>query len=213
MLSRQRLYIVRLRRQLKCWRLIALVSMGVTAALLVLLIANGQKETPETPETTTIPTVIQFESMAETYTETATLTMQAPAEPESMHPKFVYSKDWDADDAYLLAKIAMAEAEGESIQGKSLVILVVLNRVWHEDFPDTISDVIFEENQFEPVSNGRWDMVEPDEDCWEALWLVETSQYDYSDGALYFESVDSDSTWHSRNLQFLYQVGNHKFYK
>lgn len=210
MVSRQRLYVVRLRKQLKRWRLIALVSIGVTTVLLVLLIVKGKTGSTDTPAA---PTVAQSESQIETYTEAVTLTTQAPSEPESVYPEFTYSKDWDADDAYLLAKIAMAEAEGESIQGKSLVILVVLNRVWHEDFPDTISDVIFEENQFEPVSNGRWDTVEPDEDCWEALWLVETSQYDYSDGALYFESADSDSAWHSRNLQFLYQVGNHKFYK
>lgn len=45
------------------------------------------------------------------------------------------SLDWDADDSYRLAKIAMAEAEGEDTEGKALVILVVLNRVWSDEFP------------------------------------------------------------------------------
>ena len=104
-------------------------------------------------------------------------------------PKFEYSKDWDANDSYLLAKIAMAEAEGCSTQTKTLVILVVLNRVWSDQFPDTIHDVIFEQcdngtYQFSPIGNGRWDRVEPNEDCYEAVDIVMESIYDYSGGAL-----------------------------
>ena len=38
--------------------------------------------------------------------------------------------DWDADESEMLARIAMAEAEGEDVEGKALVMLVVLNRVW-----------------------------------------------------------------------------------
>ena len=33
------------------------------------------------------------------------------------------SMDWDAEDAYMLAKIAMAEAESEDTEGKALVML------------------------------------------------------------------------------------------
>lgn len=136
----------------------------------------------------------------------------APAEARSLYPEFSYSRDWDADESYLLAKIAMAEAEGEPVRGKALVILVVLNRVYDGAFPGTIQDVLFEPGQFSPVASGRFSSVEPDESCWEAVYEVMGAQYDYSRGALYFESCGGDS-WHSRNLEFLYQYGNHKFYK
>ena len=53
------------------------------------------------------------------------------------------SLDFDADEAYMLEKITMAEAEGEDTEGKALVMLVVLNRVWSDEFPGTIEDVIF----------------------------------------------------------------------
>lgn len=106
----------------------------------------------------------------------------------------------------------MAEAEGEDTEGKALVMLVVLNRVWSDDFPDSIQDVIYEEGQFTPVSNGRFDRVEPDEDCHAAMQLITTGQWDESQGALYFESGGGD-TWHSRNLEFLFQHGGHYFYK
>lgn len=113
-------------------------------------------------------------------------------------------------DACLLKKIAMAEAEGEDAEGKALVMLVVLNRVRSDKFPDTVKEVIYQEGQFSPISDGRFDMVEPDADCWDALKLVERG-WDKSMGATYFES-ESDSTWHKDNLKFLFRHGAHSFY-
>lgn len=135
----------------------------------------------------------------------------------SEYPTFTYSKDWDAEDSYLLAKIAMAEAEGCSIKCKERVILVVLNRVWDDRFPDTIYDVIHENYngvyQFTPISNGRWNRVEPNEDCYEAVKVVMEAKYDYSGGATYFESCDNEDNWHSRNLEYLYESEGIRFYK
>lgn len=132
-------------------------------------------------------------------------------------PETEQSSEWDAEDSYLLAKLAMAEAEGEDTEGKALVILVVLNRVRSEGFPDTVEDVIMEEHngvrQFSVTKEGgRWYKVEPDEDCYKALKLVTLEEWDESEGALYFESR-SDSTWHQNHLQFLFQHGKHYFYK
>lgn len=129
------------------------------------------------------------------------------------YPEFTYSKDWSVEDSYLLAKIAMAEAEGCNTQTKTLIILCVLNRVSSDEFPDTIYDVIFQTNQFSPIDNGRWDRVEPNEDCWEAVKVVMEAKYDYSGGATYFESCNDEDNWHSRNLEFLYESEGIRFYK
>lgn len=129
------------------------------------------------------------------------------------YPEFTYSKDWSSKDSYLLAKIAMAEAEGCNMQIKTLVIMCVLNRVWSDEFPDTIEEVIFQKNQFSPINNGRWDRVEPNEDCYEAVKIVMESKYDYSGGATYFESCSDEDNWHSRNLEFLYELDGIRFYK
>lgn len=134
------------------------------------------------------------------------------AEPESTYESMIMSRDWDAEDSEMLLKIAMAEAEGEGIEGKALVMLVVLNRVWSSEFPGTVEEVIFQSGQFSPVmEGGRYYTTEPDEECYEALELVMLG-WDESYGALYFENYGKDS-WHSKNLEFLYQVGNHKFYR
>lgn len=129
------------------------------------------------------------------------------------YPEFTYSKDWSAEESYLLARIAMAEAEGCNTQTKTLIIMCVLNRVWSDEFPDTIEEVIFQENQFSPIDNGRWDRVEPNEDCYEAVKVVMEAKYDYSGGATYFESCDDEDNWHSRNLKFLYESEGIRFYK
>ncbi len=117
------------------------------------------------------------------------------------------------EDAYILAKMAMAEAEGEDTEGKALVILVILNRLKAENFPDTVSQIVSQKNAFTSYRNGRYDRSEPDEDCWEALNLV-ASGWDKSQGALYFERTpgQGESTWHSENLEKLFSHGNHTFY-
>lgn len=115
---------------------------------------------------------------------------------------------------YLLARIAMAEAEGESIEGKAMVIRVVLNRKESSAFPDTIEGVIFEDGQFTPVENGRFERVEPDAECWAALNMVLIDEWDESEGALYFEAIyNGEETWHSENLKYIKTVGNHNFYR
>ena len=136
---------------------------------------------------------------------------------ESTYPVFTYSKDWDSDDDYLLAKIAMAEAEGCSTETKVRIIQTILNRVHDDYFPDTIHDVLYQKAgkvwQFSPIGDGRWNRVEPNEDCWLALQIVKEAQYDESLGALYFESCVDPNNWHSRNLEFLYELDGMRFYK
>lgn len=170
---------------------------------------NGVYESAKEPEASyTMPTVVITEKNEVGVLEKTTIQSQEM----ECHESLIRSMDWDSKDAYLLAKIAMAEAEGEDVEGKALVIWVVLNRVWSDDFPDSISEVIYQKGQFSPINNGRFDRVEPDEDCYRALELIQTEGWDESQGALYFES-ESTSDWHKKNLSFLFKYGNHYFYK
>lgn len=85
---------------------------------------------------------------------------EAPVEePEVMEPvveesPVVYMTATDAE-IELLALVTMAEAEGEPVEGKRLVIDTVLNRVDSPRWPNTISEVIYQPNQFVAMSNGR----------------------------------------------------------
>ena len=87
-----------------------------------------------------------------------------------------------------------------------------MNRVQSEEFPDTIKKVVFQKNQFSPVrDNGRYWDVEPDAECYEAYNMIENG-WDESAGALYFSRTGS-SPWMQENTTFLYEVGNHSFYR
>lgn len=126
-------------------------------------------------------------------------------EPERIEP------DREDPMQYMVAKVTMAEAEGESLRGKALVAKVIYNRLESDLFPDTIPEVINQPGAFSCISGGRYDEVEPNEDCWEALEMV-LNGWDESGGALFFERSDNVGTWQQRNRPYLYTEGNHSFY-
>lgn len=113
-------------------------------------------------------------------------------------------------EKYMLAKIAMAEAEGCSIKAKELVIRTVLSRIESDRFPNTVEEVIFQKNQFTPISDGRWNKVEPNEECWQALENVLSSSE--SKDILFFESCKGDS-WHNKNLKLVCEEDGMRFYR
>lgn len=126
-------------------------------------------------------------------------------------PQATPEPHYTATDMMLL-QVAMAEAESESVEGKALVMLVVRNRVRDAAFPDSVEAVIFQRNQFQVTEpGGRYWTVTPDTECHEALELIRDG-WDESAGALYFES-EVGECWHSRNLEYLFTLGNHDFYK
>ncbi len=62
--------------------------------------------------------------------------------------------DVNEDDAALLAALIYCEAGDQSYDGMAAVGSVVVNRMMDENFPDTVSDVIYQSGQFSPVDNG-----------------------------------------------------------
>lgn len=192
------------------WHVIIIIIMMIVALCNITRLAVSE----EVNESYKVETIKPHVSDLVVYEPYEPDTQEEETEIEvNYYPEFTYSKDWSVEDSYLLAKIAMAEAEGCNNQTKTLIILCVLNRVKSDEFPDTIHDVIFQTNQFSPIDNGRWDRVEPNEDCWEAVKVVMEAKYDYSGGATYFESCDDEDNWHSRNLEFLYESEGIRFYK
>ena len=202
---------------------VALALVGAAVRPIGNAVAGLADGHPTVPPATTSPVETQFPEvrLAELLAAAATTaptpgptpTATPQPTPEPTYQSVVWSRDFDGEEAEMLMKIAMAEAEGESTEGKALVMMVVLNRVWSDGFPDTIEEVIFQKNQFSPVrEGGRYYTTEPNEDCAKALEMV-LDGWDESQGALYFEAKGNDDSWHSKNLEFLFQYGGHKFYR
>jgi len=124
------------------------------------------------------------------------------------------------EDQEILQRIVEAEATGEDIKGKILVANVILNRVNHDNFPDTVKGVVFQKDgstyQFSPIKDGRYWSVSISKDTITAIERVMAGE-DYSQGALYFSArskADKNSmSWFDRNLDFLFKYGGHEFFK
>lgn len=203
-------------RRTKKWLWCSAKILAVCGGAIYLVVGVAKLKTE--PQESEVPQKVYAQISEENVipTETPEFPEETTELVEAGYHTIMMSMDWNVYDSYLLAKLAMAEAEGEDTEGKAFVVTVVLNRVKSNDFPGSIEEVIMEEHggvhQFSVTQEGgRWWNVEPDADCYEAVEMV-MGGWDESQGALYFESR-SDSTWHQTNLEFLFQHGSHFFYK
>ncbi len=68
---------------------------------------------------------------------------------------FAATSSNNASDLQLLARAINGEARGESYEGQVAVGAVILNRVNHPDFPNTIAGVIYQPGAFTAVADGQ----------------------------------------------------------
>ena len=124
--------------------------------------------------------------------------------------------DYTESDYNVLLRIVQAEAGGCDMKGKILVANVILNRVESDEFPDTITDVVYEKRQFSPVSNGSINRCKVEQETVEAVDRALAGE-DYSEGALFFmnrrASSGSNVRWFDTHLDYLFQHGGHEFFK
>ena len=130
-----------------------------------------------------------------------------------------YVLDITEQDYENMLRIVEAEAGGEDRTGKLLVANVIINRVRDESFPDTVTDVIFQQDngvcQFSPIRDGRFYSVSVSDETVEAVEAALCGE-DCSKGALYFmarKAADKDkAAWFDRNLTRLFTYGGHEFF-
>lgn len=184
--------------------------------LLVCLMVSGcgRTPTPVTEPAETVPTTVQTvpaEAPTAPTTQPTLPTVQTePPVTETTQPPIVV--DLTEEEQRLLKKLAMAElGTDQCTECLALVMRTVLNRVDSGRFSSTVSGVIYAENQFTPVADGSFEEAFPDARCDKALQMV-MEGWDESQGALYYEFCEGES-WHSKNLELLFQHCRTRFYK
>ena len=123
--------------------------------------------------------------------------------PEPMYEVSYVLTDEEID---LIALLTMGEAEGETEEGKRLVIDSVLNRVDSEHFPDTVKDVIYQPSQYTAMWNTRVDRCYVREDIRQLV--IEESIERTNTEVVFFRT----EYYHPFGTP-LFQVGNHYFSK
>lgn len=119
------------------------------------------------------------------------------------------SGQYSKSDLNLLAKLIAAEARGESYKGQVAVGAVVLNRVSHASFPDTIAGVIYQKGAFSCVNDSNWNVAPNSTSLKAAQDCI--NGWDPSGGAIYYynPSKTSNSFMHSRPV--ITAIGRHVF--
>ena len=123
--------------------------------------------------------------------------------------------EYNAMDYYWLSRIIHAESGGEPLEGQIAVGNVVLNRVSSEDFPDSIPEVVFDDEngvQFEPVANGTV-ANEPTELSLEAARRALAGENTVGDALYFFAPALSQGTWINASRTYRQTIGCHRFYQ
>ncbi|RSD28759.1 cell wall hydrolase [Mesobacillus subterraneus] len=112
------------------------------------------------------------------------------------------------EEVKLLARLVHAEAKGEPYEGKVAVAEVVLNRVENEQFPDTVKEVIYQKNAFQPVQNGAINKPASEE----AVQAVEEAlETETNHEFLYFYNPDTATSDWIFTRDVIKKIGNHSF--
>lgn len=100
-----------------------------------------------------------------------------------------YDKIW-FEDLWFLSKLITAEA-GSSwlpVEWKVAVGEVVINRMNSPEFPDTISDVIFQRCQYYAAGSSYFTNLVPYEDCVDAAWELLNGERVLNDPSVVFQA-------------------------
>ena len=118
---------------------------------------------------------------------------------------------YSSSDYNLLARVISAEARGEPYVGPVAVGAVVLNRVEHPSFPNTVAGVIYQPGAFTCLSDGQFN-VSVSSSAYRAAQDA-INGWDPTNGAIYYYNpATATSSWiWSRPV--LLTIGKHKFCK
>lgn len=120
-----------------------------------------------------------------------------------------WRQSFSDSDLDLLARVVRAEAQGEPYDGQVAVAAVILNRINHPEFPNTIPGVVYEPLAFSVVANGE--VNKPANDSAVQAAHCALNGLDPSGGALYFYNpAKARSSWiYSRPV--IKTIGDHVF--
>lgn len=109
----------------------------------------------------------------------------------------------------LLARTISAESRGEPYQGQVAVGAVILNRIEHPSFPNTMAGVIYQNGAFSCVDDGQMD-----EDVYESskkAALDALNGWDPSGGAIYYYNPKTATNRWIRSRPVIVTIGDHIF--
>ena len=143
----------------------------------------------------------------------AGLTVDGIAGPKTLKALGISSSSsgFSSNDYNLLARIISAEARGEPYLGQVAVGAVILNRVEHPSFPDTVSGVIYQNGAFSCLNDGQF--YQPVSSSAYTAARDALNGLDPSGGAIYYYNPKTATSKWIRSRPIITTIGNHVFCK
>lgn len=114
-----------------------------------------------------------------------------------------------SNDAALLARLISAEARGEPYSGQVAVGAVILNRVGHPSFPNTIAGVVYQPGAFSCMLDGQFDQPVADSAVRAARDAMNGA--DPSGGAIYYFNPNTATSAWIWSRPLIKIIGKHRF--
>ena len=112
-------------------------------------------------------------------------------------------------DVELLARIISAEARGEPYTGQVAVGAVVLNRVEHPSFPNTLAGVVYQPGAFSALNDGQFN--KPVADSARRAAQDAINGWDPSGGAIYYYNPAKSTNQWIFSRPVITTIGAHRF--
>lgn len=116
---------------------------------------------------------------------------------------------YNSADYELLARIISAEARGESYLGQVAVGAVVLNRIEHPSFPDTLAGVVYQNGAFSCLYDGQF--YKPVSNSAYSAARDALNGVDPSGGAIYYYNPKTATNKWITGRPIITTIGRHVF--
>ena len=123
------------------------------------------------------------------------------------------SQGSNVSDVQLLARAINGEARGETYEGQVAVGAVILNRVAHSSFPNTIAGVIYQPGAFTAVSDGQINVAIEESSTVVKAARDALNGWDPTEGAIYYFNPDTATNKWIWSRPMTVTIGKHRFCK
>jgi N-acetylmuramoyl-L-alanine amidase len=109
----------------------------------------------------------------------------------------------------LLARMISAEGRGEPYEGQVAIGAVIINRMKHPSFPDTLAGVLYQDGAFTALVDGQFN--EPIAESAYAAARDAINGWDPSGGAIFYHNPDKHNNAFMNSRPVIKRIGAHLF--
>lgn len=129
------------------------------------------------------------------------------------NPNTSYAATSNTSDIQLMARAINGEARGEPYEGQVAVGAVILNRVKHSQFPNTVSGVIYQSGAFTAVSDGQINSAIPEDSTVYKAAQDAKNGWDPTSGCIYYFNPSTATNKWIWSRPLVKTIGKHRFCK